>query len=262
MKRILLTALLILCLAAAFLVPRMALSAGAEAIKDTVSTAQPLTSSQDGEVSVMKHLMLLADTDTQKISMGELETEQAAVLDAFSAEVETLYELGAITGSMLACFVPEELGAIERWLCLDMTTGESSQVYIVYAQYGDHGLYDPVSGKILALSWTHDSEPMYWETKNLRDVSVEESCRKQLSAWAVYYGLESGNDQVLNSNVDLSNVYSYNGGDAECLMAGSMTDGENTVGMMLSVQYYVDGLAWSPVSMDALSVATEAREAP
>ena len=208
----------------------------------------------------MKHLMLLADTDAQKISMGELETDQAAVLDAFSAEVETLYELGAITGSMLACFVPEELGAIERWLCLDMISGESSQVYIVYAQYGDHGLYDPVSGKILALSWMHDSEPMYWETKNLRDVSVEENCRKQLSAWAEYYGLESGGDQLLNDNVDLSSVYRYNGEDTECLMAGSMTDGENTVGMMLSVQYYVDGLAWSPVSIDTLSVATEAVE--
>ena len=262
MKRILLTALLILCLAVAFLVPRMALSAGAEAIKDTVSTAQPLTSSQDGEVSVMKHLMLLADTDTQKISMGELETDQAAVLDAFSAEVETLYELGAITCSMLACFVPEELGSIERWFCMDMTTGESSQVYMVYAQYGDHGLYDPVSGKILALSWMHDSEPMYWEAKNLRDVSVEESCRKQLSAWAEYYGLESGNDQILNRNVDLSSVYRYNGEDTECLMAGSMTDGENTVGMMLSALYYVDGLAWSPVSMDALSVAADAVESP
>ena len=45
-------------------------------------------------------------------------------------------------------------------------------------------------------------------------------------------------------------------------MAGSMTDGENTVGMMLSVQYYVDGLAWSPVSIDTLSVATEAVESP
>ena len=262
MKRILLTMLLILCLAAAFLVPRMALSAGAEAIKDTVSTAQPLTSSQDGEVSVMDHLMLLADTNTQKISMGELESDQAVVLDAFSAEVETLYELGAITGSMLACFVPEELGAIERWFCLNMITGESSQVYIVYAQYGDYGMYDPVSGKILALSWTHDSELMYWETKSLRDVSIEENYQKQLSAWAEYYGLESGGDQLLNDNVDLSNVYSYNGEDTECLMAGSMTDGENTVGMMLSVQYYVDGLAWSPVSMDALSVAADAAESP
>ena len=262
MKRILLTVLLILCLAAAFLVPRMALSAGAEAIKDTVSTAQPLTSSQDGEVSVMDHLMLLADTNTQKISMGELESDQAVVLDAFSAEVETLYELGAITGSMLACFVPEELGAIERWFCLNMITGESSQVYIVYAQYGDYGMYDPVSGKILALSWTHDSELMYWETKNLRDVSIEENYQKQLSAWAEYYGLESGGDQLLNDNVDLSNVYSYNGEDTECLMAGSMTDGETTVGMMLSVQYFVDGLAWSPVSMDALSVATDAAESP
>ena len=103
---------------------------------------------------------------------------------------------------------------------------------------------------------------MYWEAKNLRDVSVEESCRKQLSAWAEYYGLESGGDQLLNGNVDLSNVYSYNGEDTECLMAGSMTDGENTVGMMLSVQYYVDGLAWSPVSMDALSVAADAVESP
>ena len=262
MKRILLTVLLILCLAAAFLVPRMALSAGAEAIKDTVSTAQPLTSSQDGEVSVMDHLMLLADTNTQKISMGELESDQAVVLDAFSAEVETLYELGAITGSMLACFVPEELGAIERWFCLNMITGESSQVYIVYAQYGDYGMYDPVSGKILALSWTHDSETMYWETKNLRDVSIEENYRKQLSAWAEYYGLESGGDQLLNGNVDLSNVYSYNGEDTECLMAGSMTDGENTVGMMLSALYDVDGLAWSPVSMDALSVAADAAESP
>ena len=163
---------------------------------------------------------------------------------------------------MLVCFVPEELGMIERCFCLDMTTGESCQFYIVYAQYGDQGIYDPVSGKILALSWTHDSEPMYWETKNLRDVSVEESCRKQLSAWAEYYGLESGNDQILNSNVDLSSVYRYDGEDTECLMAGSMTDGENTVGMMLSVQYYVDGLAWSPVSIDTLSVATEAVESP
>ena len=120
----------------------------------------------------------------------------------------------------------------------------------------------PYGGKILALSWTHDSEPMYWEAKNLRDVSVEENCRKQLSAWAEYYGLESGNDQILNSNVELSSVYSYNGEDTECLMAGSMTDGENTVGMMLSVQYYVDGLAWSPVSIDTLSVATEAVESP
>ena len=93
-------------------------------------------------------------------------------------------------------------------------------------------------------------------------MSVEESCRKQLSAWAVYYGLENGNDQILNSNVDLSSVYRYNGEDTECLMAGSMTDGENTVGMMLSVQYYVDGLAWSPVSMDALSVAADAAESP
>ena len=260
MKRILLTVLLILCLAAAFLVPRMALSAGAEAIKDTVSTAQPLTSSQDGEVSVMDHLMLLADTNTQKISMGELESDQAVVLDAFSAEVETLYELGAITGSMLACFVPEELGAIERWFCLNMITGESSQVYIVYAQYGDYGMYDPVSGKILALSWTHDSELMYWETKNLRDVSIEENYQKQLSAWAEYYGLESVSDHLLNGDVQLNNM--YNGYDSEGLVAGSMTDGENTVGMMLSAQYYIDGLAWSPVSVDALSVATDAAESP
>ena len=93
-------------------------------------------------------------------------------------------------------------------------------------------------------------------------MSVEESCRKQLSAWAEYYGLESGNDQILNRNVDLSSVYRYNGEDTECLMAGSMTDGENTVGMMLSALYYVDGLAWSPVSMDALSVAADAVESP
>ena len=260
MKRILLTVLLILCLAAAFLVPRFALSAGAEAIKDTVSTAQPLTSSQDGEVSVMDHLMLLADTNAQRISMGEMETDQAAVLDAFSAEVETLYELGAITGSMLACFVPEELGAIERWFCLDMITGKSFQFYIVYAQYGDHGLYDPVSGRILALSWTHDSEPMYWETKSLRDVSIEENYRNQLSAWAEYYDLESGSEQLLNGDVQLNNI--YNGHDSAGLVAGSMTDGENTVCMMLSAQYYIDGLAWSPVSVDALSAATDAAESP
>ena len=54
----------------------------------------------------------------------------------------------------------------------------------------------------------------------------------------------------------------YNGYDSEGLVAGSMTDGENTVGMMLSAQYYIDGLAWSPVSMDALSVATDAAVSP
>lgn len=258
MKRILLTVLLLLCLAAAFLAPRIALSAGAEAIKDTVSTARPLTSSQDGEASVMKRLMLFTDKNAQMLSMGEMETGQAAVLDAFRAEAETLYDLGAITGSMLACFAPEELGAIERWFCLDMITGESFQFYIVYAQYGDQGIYDPVSGKILSLSWTHDSETMYWETKNLRDASVEGNYRNQLSAWAEYYGLETGSVQLLNGDVQLNNM--YNGVDSEGLAAGSMTDGENTVGMMLSAQYVIDGLAWSPVSMDTLSEEADAAE--
>ena len=101
---------------------------------------------------------------------------------------------------------------------------------------------------------------MYWETKNLRDVSIEENYQKQLSAWAEYYGLESGSDHLLNGDVQLNNM--YNGYDSEGLVAGSMTDGENTVGMMLSAQYYIDGLAWSPVSMDALSVATDAAVSP
>lgn len=249
-KKILLLTLALSLIAAAFAVPPLALRASIKQMTQTPTMLNASDYTLTASDNLIEKLASFNDPYMTSVQLG-LKEDPETVAQALRAELQTLYELGAISFE----FYDPLYSATYEGTYIDRICMIQPELQLVFEVYTVHllgtnamVLLDASSGKVLRLSY-------YAEVESLLPLEYGDGLgTRELGGWAEYYNLTVG--EITYATIGLDELrrldHPYARYPMAVLKESHFTDGSGAeVSFALSYEFregMVEAYSWGPYS--------------